>query len=206
MDFMMLAQQCAPMVAPRTLMTIVRAESGFRPYAIGVNGKSRLTRQPQTQAEAIAVAINLIGKGISIDLGLAQINSANLPVLGLSIEDAFDPCKNLNAAARLLQSDYQRALSAGYLGDKALVAALSTYNTGSFTKGINNGYVRKVLSGFSETTNLQLFFGGNSQTVSFHTEPTVSPFPAKRKALPGPATSGVMVYAVGSHPYLIFQP
>ena len=37
-DFNALAQECAPQTAPATLAAIVRTESGFNPYAIGVVG------------------------------------------------------------------------------------------------------------------------------------------------------------------------
>ena len=90
MDFSALAAECAPWVAPQTLAAIVRTESGFRPYAIGVNNGFRLIRQPVSREEAIVTARWLIDHGYNIDLGLGQINSANLTRLNLSIEDAFD--------------------------------------------------------------------------------------------------------------------
>lgn len=50
LDFMVLAQQCAPTVAPQTMAAVVQVESSFNPYAIGVVG-GRLQRQPKSQAE-----------------------------------------------------------------------------------------------------------------------------------------------------------
>ncbi|KFA29347.1 lytic transglycosylase, partial [Xanthomonas vasicola pv. vasculorum NCPPB 1326] len=38
LEFMDLAQQCAPTVAPQTMAALVQVESGFNPYAIGVGG------------------------------------------------------------------------------------------------------------------------------------------------------------------------
>ncbi|EPT7341098.1 hypothetical protein ACVR8P_005750 [Pseudomonas aeruginosa] len=38
LDFMVLAQQCAPTVAPQTMAAVVQVESSFNPYAIGVVG------------------------------------------------------------------------------------------------------------------------------------------------------------------------
>ncbi|EGC99197.1 lytic transglycosylase catalytic, partial [Burkholderia sp. TJI49] len=43
--FAQLARACAPNVDPETLAALVRTESGFNPYAIGVVG-GHLTRQP----------------------------------------------------------------------------------------------------------------------------------------------------------------
>ncbi|MGP5829257.1 transglycosylase SLT domain-containing protein [Pseudomonas aeruginosa] len=48
LDFMVLAQQCAPTVAPQTMAAVVQVESSFNPYAIGVVG-GRLQRQPKSQ-------------------------------------------------------------------------------------------------------------------------------------------------------------
>ena len=90
-----LAAQCAPSVAPQTLLAVVRVESGFDPLAIGVNGPQRTQLHPGTVAEATTTAERLISQGVSIDLGLGQINSKTLSALGLTVSDAFDPCSNL---------------------------------------------------------------------------------------------------------------
>ena len=145
MDFPALAAECAPWVAPQTLAAIVRTESGFRPYAIGVNKGFRLIRQPVSREEAIVTARWLIDHGYNIDLGLGQINSANLTRLNLSIEDAFDPCRNLAASATILGQNYASARQNVADDQQALRAALSAYNTGSFSRGFSNGYVQKVL-------------------------------------------------------------
>lgn len=145
MDFNTLAAECAPWVAPSTLAAIVRTESGFKPLAIGVNGGARLARQPSGIEEAVATAKWLIANGYNIDLGLGQINSANLSKTGLSVEAAFDPCRNLAAAAAILQWNYKSASRQAPSEQSALQAALSAYNTGSFSRGFSNGYVQKVI-------------------------------------------------------------
>ncbi|KPY67968.1 hypothetical protein ALQ90_200189 [Pseudomonas savastanoi pv. savastanoi] len=50
--FLALAMQCAPSIHPATLTPIVKTESSFNPYAIGVVGKV-LPRQPQSLDEAV---------------------------------------------------------------------------------------------------------------------------------------------------------
>lgn len=142
--FVALAEQCAPQVAPETLTAIVSVESRFNPYAIGVNRAAGLSRQPTSAPEAVRVARQLIAQGRNIDLGLGQINSANLEWLDLSIEDAFDPCKNLSAAARVLQGGYSTASRQTTNPQQALRVALSLYNIGNSSRGFRNGYVRKV--------------------------------------------------------------
>ena len=140
-----LALQCAPAVAPETLLSIVQVESGFRPLAIGVNGKPRVNVEVRNAAEAAARAKALIADGRSVDLGLAQINSKNLDWLGLTVEAAFEPCTNLAAAARVLQAGYEPKAE---LSDEqpALRRALSRYNTGDAQRGFTNGYVGKVVA------------------------------------------------------------
>lgn len=137
-----LVAQCAPQVAPSTMLSVIQTESGGNPLAIGVNSGSRLTRQPETRAEAIATAKALLDRGANIDMGLGQINSANLRVLSLNVETVFDPCSNIAAAARLLTSNYLQASAARQ--PSPLGAALSAYNTGSMSRGYANGYVDKV--------------------------------------------------------------
>lgn len=145
MDFVALAQQCAPQVAHQTMAAIVRVESGFRPLAINVNGGNTLERQPANKAEAVATARWLIDNGYSIDLGVGQVNSKNLARKGLTVEAAFDPCANLGAAASILEEFYLLARKQFPDEQTALRAAVSAYNTGSFSRGFDNGYVQKVV-------------------------------------------------------------
>lgn len=125
--FLGLAAACAPGVAPETLAAIARAESGFDTLAIGVNGPGGGRVRSTTTPEAVARARALIAAGRSVDLGLMQINSRNLGWLGMTVEDAFDPCRSVGAGARVL-------------------TAFSGYNTGSPSRGFANGYVARVLT------------------------------------------------------------
>lgn len=143
---MTLSAQCAPDVAPATLLALARAESGLDPLAIGVNRAAPLKRRPTTTAEAVETARALVAEGRNIDVGLTQINLANLERLGLSLETAFDPCRNLAAAARVLREGYERGLAAHGPGQAALRVALSVYNTGHARRGFANGYVARVIA------------------------------------------------------------
>ena len=143
-DFHELAQRCAPTVAPETIAAVVTHESRANPFAIGINGGARISRQPIDKQEAVETATRLIGMGLSIDLGLAQINSANLPKLGLTVEQVFDPCTNLRAAETVLRGCYDRASRRYGPGQQSLQSALSCFNTGNSTRGFANGYVASV--------------------------------------------------------------
>lgn len=139
-----LARQCAPSVAVETLVSVVHTESRFNPYAIGINAKGVAAPDPADRASAAIAAQSLIARGYNIDLGLGQINSANLKWLGLSVEDAFDPCRNLAAAARVLSGNYLSVVRTSPSTGAAIATAMSMYNTGSRTRGFGNGYVGRV--------------------------------------------------------------
>lgn len=159
MDFYALAQECAPAVHPETMAAVVRVESGFNPYAIGVvNG--RLQRQPKNLAEAVATATALEQGGWNYSVGIGQVNKYNLPKYGLSLQDAFEPCKNLAAGAEILKDCYQRAAASGIqAGQPALQAALSCYYSGNFARGLRPdapgqpSYVQKVLANAGQAVN-----------------------------------------------------
>lgn len=146
MNFVAIAQTCAPTVHEATLAAVVQVESSYDPLAIGINHRSQspVFRKPKTKPEAVATADWLIEQGYNIDMGLGQINSANLDWLGMTVEQVFDPCQNLTAAGRILTENYTRALRKYSDQQQALQAALSAYNTGNFVGGFGNGYVQKV--------------------------------------------------------------
>jgi type IV secretion system protein VirB1 len=139
-----LARACGPSVAPETLMSIVHAESHFNTLAIGVNSPGIRRPEAATKEGAVAAARALIHRGVNIDLGLGQINSANLAWLGLSIEQAFEPCANLAAAARVLTLNYRAVVRLAPTPQHAIATALSLYNTGDRRRGFSNGYVARV--------------------------------------------------------------
>jgi type IV secretion system protein VirB1 len=150
-DFLILAQQCAPQVAPATLAAIVRTESGFNPYAIGVV-HGHLVRQPQTLEEAIATTHSLEAQGWNYSVGLAQVNRANFAKFGLTLDTAFTPCRNLAAGAAILHHCFEAAQSATRTTQQALRASLSCYASGNWVTGYRTGYVQRVAANAAITS------------------------------------------------------
>jgi len=144
LDFITLAQQCAPQVSPATMAAIVRTESSFNPYAIGVV-HARLLRQPASLEEAMAAVRTLEAGGWDYSVGLAQVNRANWSRYGMSVQNAFDPCLNLAAGAAILQDCYAQARKSRSEVQGALRASLSCYASGDFTTGYRTGYVQRVV-------------------------------------------------------------
>ncbi len=139
-----LIQTCAPMVAPSTMASVITVESGVNPYAIGVVG-GRLVRQPQNQAEAVATVEMLEQLGMNYSVGIAQVNKKNFKAYGLTLESAFDPCRNLTAGGRILHACYMNSLRTSQTNEQAhLTRAFSCYYSGRLDSTVGYHYARKV--------------------------------------------------------------
>ncbi|MFC6628174.1 hypothetical protein [Sphingomonas yabuuchiae] len=75
-------------------MPLVLTESGGEPLQINVNKGPRV--RARTVPEGAALVRRYIAAGYTVDVGLAQINSANFTRLGVTIESVFEPCNNLS--------------------------------------------------------------------------------------------------------------
>jgi hypothetical protein len=95
------AQNCVPPQASPVLIGIAQTESALNSLAIHDN-TANVSFTPSSDAEAISLAKALLGHGHDLDLGIGQINTRNLSWTGLTVEAAFDPCRNLAAASRIL--------------------------------------------------------------------------------------------------------
>lgn len=157
-EFGKLAGQCAPKAPVTALLAIARIESGYYPLALSVNypdlaaeslgvgqGSAVLSRQPSTLREALAWTRWFSNRGLTVSIGLMQVNTENLPALGLTAEDLFDPCINITAGWKIFTGHFNEAKAALGSGNQAFRAALSAYNSGSLTQGYANGYVDKTL-------------------------------------------------------------
>lgn len=135
---------CPKLAVPLDVMQhVVRVESSFNPYAIGVVG-GRLQRQPKTLSEALATVRMLESRGFNFSLGLAQVNRYNLAAYGLdSYERAFEVCPNLQAGSRILAECLQRS-------GRDWGKAFSCYYSGNFVTGFRHGYVQKVFASMGQ--------------------------------------------------------
>ena len=131
-----LLHQCAPQVSAVTMAAIVKQESGGNRLALHDNSTGKSYR-PASLAEAAKLAADLIQQGHSVDIGLAQINSRNLPGLNLNANQALDPCTNIHAAQTILLRGWKQ--SGGNLR-----GALAAYNTGNTGSVVGAQYAAKV--------------------------------------------------------------
>ncbi|MDK4576860.1 lytic transglycosylase domain-containing protein [Kingella kingae] len=175
-----LAAQCTNAVHPNTLQAVARVESGFNPYAIGVV-KGRLQRQPRTLAEAVATAKSLHEQGKNFSMGLMQVNRYNLAAYGLNYETVFEPCKNINAGAKILKSCFDRA---GGEGQAALQKSFSCYYSGNFRFGFKSDfkgqppYVTKIImSALNNSPHQTIKFSGSLKVAHMVSTPQTNYVP-----------------------------
>ncbi len=112
------------------LAAIAIYESGGDPLVIGVNadrarGLPAAAVRSATPQEAAARAAALLAQGRSIDLGLMQINSGQISRHGLTLEAAFDACRNMAAGADHYAADVQAVWTLAH----------RRYNTGRIERG-----------------------------------------------------------------------
>ena len=140
---------CQGLAVPTDVMHhVVRVESSYNPYAIGVVG-GRLVRQPKNLPEALATVRMLEGRGLNFSIGLAQVNRYNLDKYGLdSYEQAFEPCANLAAGSKILADCYRRAK--GNWGK-----SFSCYYSGNFSTGFRHGYVQKIYASVRQERGIE---------------------------------------------------
>jgi type IV secretion system protein VirB1 len=139
-----IAASCGVGVEASTLRAVASVESHFDPLAIRDNTTGEALT-PQNLEIAISVAKARLAKGHSVDLGLMQINSANLASFRLTISNAFDACHSLTAARDILLS----AMAAGSSEtqrEAVMLISLSRYNTGRPLAGVANGYANRVIA------------------------------------------------------------
>ena len=188
---------CAGLAVPAEVMHhVVRVESSYNPFAIGVVG-GRLARQPRTLEEALSTSRMLEREGYNFSLGLAQVNRHNLRHYGLdSHEKAFDICPNLRAGAQILSECHTRA--GGDWGK-----AFSCYYSGNFVTGYQHGYVQKVLASWQAVApahSIPVIRNGSASATTSRVAGAAAPSSrvasrvqeaarAARVDVPGPATA-----------------
>lgn len=136
---------------PALMRAVIAQESAGDPAALNVNPWEGERFRPTSAAEAAEAAHRFVDAGYSVDVGLAGINSANLARLGIGFEAALEPCTNIRLGETIFMEGLARARARGHAGDAALRAGLSLYNTGSMTRGLDNGYVEAVWSRYASS-------------------------------------------------------
>ena len=153
-----LVEGCAPGASPNTMLAVATTESALYPYAISVNrptqiaqaiglanSQIQLARQPRSRQEAIQWMRWLRSHGVTVSVGLLQVNTENAGLFHLRPEQLFEPCTNIAVGSALLAQAYAARTRIAPNDPDALLYALSVYNSGTYDLGFQNGYVAEVL-------------------------------------------------------------
>jgi type IV secretion system protein VirB1 len=159
-----LQSRCLPTVPLSTLSAVIRVESGGNPNAMQIDfpgailkqwhlpeGTLRLKHQPATQREALEWLGYFERRGIFVDVGLMQVSTMEAKRRGIPVESLIDPCFNLRAGWQILDCAYQLEMKTYGPGQEALQHAISRYNTGDTQRGIDNGYLARVLEALNQS-------------------------------------------------------
>lgn len=147
---------CAPALDPRLASALIKQESSYNQFAIGMDSKHniKLSRQPKNVQEAVSTASDLAQKGYSFSVGLTQIHITNVKKWGISWEQAFTPCTSLQISQSIFLSFYKIAQNSGYRDQNAVFAALRGYNSGSVNAQVSNSYASSILANATKTVFL----------------------------------------------------
>jgi type IV secretion system protein VirB1 len=80
-----------------------------------------------------------------------QVSTIEAKRRGIPVESLFDPCFNLRAGWQILASAYQLEIPTYGPGQMALQHAISRYNTGDAQRGIDNGYLARVMAALKQS-------------------------------------------------------
>lgn len=182
-----LCSQCGPAVAPSTTQAIIRVESGGNPYAIGDNTLKK-SFAPKSKQDAVHLAAALLAQGHNLDMGLMQVNSCHLKTMKFTLDEIFEPCRNITIGTTIL-ADFYRRNNTGEDKSLVLFKALSAYNTGSAWRG--PGYVNKILQA-----------AGAPYRVTVSNPPPAKVVKGSQKKKPGEclfAAEGAMLFFPGTN-------
>lgn len=191
--------QCAPQVSPVLMRALIRAESAWQPFAIGMDKFQGTVRQPTSMSEAVATAKALVAAGRKFSVGLAQIHVSNVRLYGMTWEQAFDPCQNLAVGQRILWNFYHRASASGYSGAASIWAALRGYNSGGVHRAISDEYASRIFAYMSSAPPQVQFGVGAGSTKATASAPrtaesAVVPQPEKPNVEPARPSESLEIF------------
>jgi type IV secretion system protein VirB1 len=207
-ELALLLHACAPQVHPQTIAAIISVESKGWPWTLHDNTTDK-SYYLADYGTAVRVGESLVGSGHSVDLGIAQINSTNLPGYHLSVSQVLVPCTNIRTGASILTNAYQGARAhfgpwADQHPQSTVRYAISAYNTGSLFAGAP--YVAKVVEAAYSIRQIPTFQYPllSAAPTSFQAMSSVQPH--KRVSLPSQVTQKRRDMVIDMMPVVVFEP
>ena len=141
--FIDIAAQFAPQVPAELLAAIASVESGFQPLSV----RSKASNDTAHSASVgVAVIVGHLDAGCDVTVGLMGLDARTLAADGLSYAQAFDACRNLEAAGRVIDVLWKAAEKMGMSPSKAERHAIRRYFQRSLARtGTVDAYEARVL-------------------------------------------------------------
>lgn len=143
MYFVDLYQKCgSPGVPVELSAAIASIESGMSPLAVK---SAQRSETPASAGAAVGTAVALLDDGQDATLGLMGLDARTLPGKGVALSAAFDPCKNIELATRLLSALWKSGEAMGMSPTSAEKHAVRRYFTASLARtGTVEAYEARV--------------------------------------------------------------
>ena len=139
--FVDIAGQCAPQVPTDLLAAIATVESGLNPLAVRVG---RRTEVVGSVGHGVAAVVGELDAGGSVGVGLMGLDGHTLAAQHVTPIEAFDACRNLEVAGRILDALLKAAETAGLSRNAAERQAIRAYFVKSGQEGTPAAYEAKV--------------------------------------------------------------
>lgn len=125
LTFSKLVKTCAPDLSEATAYVLAKELSDLHPWSVGVIGGSVIASDSPKGAFVLLDALHKKGKSVSI--GLFQLSETVLRTMGVTAEDAIDPCRNISLFSDFLMSRYRENIQQHGLPFLAAACALEDF-------------------------------------------------------------------------------
>lgn len=125
LTFSKLVKTCAPDLSEATAYVLAKELSDLQPWSVGVIGGSVITSDSPKGAFVLLDALHKKGKSVSI--GLFQLPESTVRSMGVSAEEAIDPCRNISLFSDFLMGRYRENIQQHGLPFLAAAQALEDF-------------------------------------------------------------------------------
>ena len=139
---------CTPVIVIASRSADVRTRRAIGAGAHGCLLSSNVRLELAKAIRAVASGHRFLDGDSAVQL--MQVSTEEAHRRGFYAESLLDPCFNLRAGWQILDSAYQLETKTYGPGQEALQHAISRYNTGDTQRGIDHGYLTRVMAALKQ--------------------------------------------------------
>ncbi len=150
--FSQLVKTCAPDLSEATAYVLAKELSDLQPWSVGIIGGSVIASD--CPKGAVALLESLRRKGKSVSIGLFQLSEPVVRAMGVSADEALDPCRNIALFSNYLMDRYKENIQQHGLPFLAATQALEDFRKtgGRETDRIHSSLADSLDSRLAEET------------------------------------------------------